>query len=60
MYEREGDENHFYPFLYNEFKPETEKEVFIDVKIFTGDVSITINKDNYKYYEYIMFCLKMI
>ena len=52
VYEREGDENHFYPFLYNEFKPETEKEVFIDIKIFTGDVSVTINKENYKYYEY--------
>ena len=52
VYEREGDENHFYPFLYNEFKPETDKEVFIDVKIFTGDVSVTINKENYKSYEY--------
>ena len=51
-YEREGDENHFYPFLYNEFKPKKEQGVFIDIKIFTGDISVTVNKDDYKYYEF--------
>ena len=52
IYGREGDENHFYPFLYNELAHDNETETFVDIKIFTGDVSVTTSKPYIKTFEY--------
>ena len=50
VHERKDDENHFYPFLYDETMSKN-KNVFVGIKKFVGDITVTLNKEPLKKFE---------
>ena len=52
IYSRKDDENKIYPFLYNTIKPEIYGELFLGIRLYSGDISFNTSNSNFTIFEY--------